>query len=283
MSLRESSSKIPTATSLTPPPTQQSPATDTPMIEAPSIEPAPTTTSATTAPTTTSTTITTTCHTPATAAAAAAVAAAADTAMQIQHQEIQQQQYSAPEQAALMTEMPPANTFAREPPPREPTPRQPTPRLYDSNPHDRIRPHLSSYPTAPDSLPQTPHTGMPAPSIPRAHTSTPADRVTHPSSYPTAPASTAQTPQSGRSQTPQQGMVAAGWLASPEANSSSRISFEGMSSPLILDFLSFFFFWYSRIGKIKEIVKRETEKTRRGAPHQTLMQHRLSFFIGNHL
>ena len=286
MSPREPSSKNPTATSLTPPPTQLSPAADTPMTEGPSTESTPTTTTTTIA--TAATTTTATCHTP-TAAAAAAAAAVADNAMQIQHQETHHQRYSPPEQAPLVTEMPPANTFPREPPPREPIPSQPTPRSYDSNPQDRIRPHLSSYHTAPDSLPQTPHAGMPAPSVPWAHTSTPADRVTHQSSYPTAPASASQTPLSGRSQTPQQGMVAAGWLASPEATSSSRITFEGTFS-LFSTFLYAYSFTvyllYSsgtaekgrRKGK-----KRKAEKTSQGAPHVTLTQHRLPLSLGNHL
>lgn len=129
-----------------------------------------------------------------------------------------------------MTDTPPAGTFPREHPPREPpTPRRPTPRLYDNNIFpDRKPPLLSSYPTAPDSLPQTPRAGMSAPRT-SPYTGTPtADRIPRLSSYPTAPASAPQTPKTGTTaQMPQQGgLPTAGWLVSPTANPGSRITFE---------------------------------------------------------
>lgn len=184
--------------SLTPPSTQEQPMTDTPMPEAPFTEPASTTDHKT--------------------------AVTADRA----DQSPQQQQDPAPEQAPPMTDMPLASTFPREHPPREPTRRQTIPRPYDRNtPPDRKPPHLSSNPSAPDSLPQTPTSGMSAPSAPRARTGTPVDRTPHLSSYPTAPGSAPQTPQRRTSQTSQHGMSPAGWLVPPPANPALKISFEG--------------------------------------------------------
>ena len=166
--------------------------TDTPMAEAPDTKP-----TSTLNPT-------------------AATAGSEDQAQQQQH----------PEQAPPMTELPPASTFPREHPPREPTSRQSNQSLYNNDsPPDRKPSHLSKYSTATDSLPQTPYTGMSAPSIPRAHTSTSADRTPHLSSYPTAPGSASQTPQPGSSS--QQGVSAAGWLVPPPANLTSKITFEG--------------------------------------------------------
>ena len=132
-------------------------------------------------------------------------------------------QHAAAEQAPPMTEFPPASTFPREHPPREPASRQPTSRLYDSPP-DRKPSHFSTYPTASDSLPQTPYMGMSAPSNLRAHTGTSSDRIPHLASYPTAPRSASQTPQPGTSQ---QGVSAAGWLVPPPTNTTSKITFEG--------------------------------------------------------
>lgn len=159
----------------------------------------------------------------------------------------QEQQHPGPEQAPPTTDMPLASTFPREHPPREPTSRQPTPRLYDNIPPDRKPLHLSSYPTAPNSVPQTPHPVMSAPSALRPRTGTLAtDRVPRLSGYPTAPGSASQTPQPGHSQMPQQGMSAAGWLVPPAANSASKITFEGMPQaflfpyPSILSFPSSF-------------------------------------------
>ena len=138
----------------------------------------------------------------------------------------QQQHHAASEQASPMAELPPASTFPREHPPREPTSRQPNLRAYNNNsPPDRKPPHFSNYSTATDSLPQTPYTGMSAPSNPRAHTGTSAERIPHLGSYPTAPASASQTPQPGTSS--QQGVSAAGWLVPPPANTTSKITFEG--------------------------------------------------------
>ena len=197
--------------SLTPPPTQESVIKDTSMTEAHSMEPA-----------------STTIHTS---------AATADGANQIQQQEDQQQHYSAPEQAPLMTARPLPSTFTREHPPWEPPPRQPTPRHYDnSNPPDRQPPHLPSYPTAPDLLPQTSqHPGMSDLGlVPRTRTSASVERVPPPrSSYPNAPASASQTPQPTRSQTPQQAVSAAGWLKPSAATSASKITFEGTFSTFL--------------------------------------------------
>lgn len=202
MSRREPPSTNPTATSLTPPSTQEAVAMDTPMKEASPVEPASTT--------------------------AHQSAATAGRPSQIPQQEQQQQQhYSAPERAPLVSGAPPGSNFSREHPPREPTPRQFSARQFDNPSPDRKRPHPSSYPSALESFPQTPHLGMSAPVAPRARTDTPAERLPHFSSYPTAPASASQTPRSMRSQTPQQGVLGAGWLASPASNVSSRITFEG--------------------------------------------------------
>lgn len=206
MSRREPPSTNPSATSLTPPSTQEAVAMDAPMKEASPVESASTT--------------------------AHQSAPTAGRPSQIQPQEQQQQQhqqhYSAPERAPLVSGAPSGSIFSREHPPRAPTPRQSTARQFDNTSPDRKRPHPSSYPSALESLPQIPHLGMSAPLAPRARTDTPADRVPHFSSYPTAPASAAQTPRSMRSQTPQQGVSAAGWLASPPSHSSSRITFDGM-------------------------------------------------------
>lgn len=200
-----------TAPSLTPPSSQEATMTDTRMSEAPFMQPASITDHQT----------------------------AAATADRIDHAQQRppppppppQQQYPTPEQAPPMTDTPPAGTFPREHPPREPpTPRRPTPRLYDNNIFpDRKPPLLSSYPTAPDSLPQTPRAGMSAPRT-SPYTGTPtADRIPRLSSYPTAPASAPQTPKTGTTaQMPQQGgLPTAGWLVSPTANPGSRITFEG--------------------------------------------------------
>ena len=234
MSRRESPSKISTAASLTPPPAKYTPMTDTPMLEAP--------------------TSTTQLQT----------AVTADRIKQEQEQQQEQEQpqlqHPAPEHAPLMTDLPPTSTFPREHPPREPTSIQPTPRLYDNITPDRKPLHLSVYPTAPNSLSQTPHLVMPAPSALRAHAGTPTtDRVAQVSSYPTAPGSAAQTPQPSKSRTSQHGMSSAGWLVPPAANSASKITFEGMSStslspfPSILSFLFFSFLPSSKDkGKKKE-------------------------------
>lgn len=168
--------------------------TDTPMAEAPDRKPASTTHNQT-----------------------AATAGSVDQA--------QQQHHAASEQAPPMTELPPASTFPREHPPREPTSRQLNLRMYNNSPPDRKPPHFSDYPTATDSLPQTPYTGMSAPSIPRAQTGTSADRIPHLASYPTAPGTASQTPQPGTSS--QQGVSAAGWLVPAPANLTSKITFEG--------------------------------------------------------
>ena len=201
MSRRESpSNRNPAAMSLTPPPTQEAVFKDTPMTEAPSMEPASTVTHQS--------------------------AATADETIQTQQHENQQQHYSALEHAPLATDSHPESTLSREHPPREPTPRQPTPRQYDNTSPDRKLLQPSSYPTGPDSLPQTPHPGMSAPLAPRARTDTPANRPPL-SSYPTAPATASQTPQSRRSQTPQQTVSTAGWLIPSAASSASKITFEG--------------------------------------------------------
>lgn len=184
------------ATSISPP-TNDTPMTDTSMAEAPETKPASTTDNQT-----------------------AANAGSAD-----QAQQRRQQEHAASEQAPPMAELLPASTFPREHPPREPTLRQPTLRLYDNSPPDRKPPHFSSHPNAPDSLPQTPYSGMSAPSMPRAHTGTSADRIPPIASYPTAPGTASQTPQPGMSQ---QGVQAAGWLVPPPASPTSKITFEGM-------------------------------------------------------
>ena len=249
MSRPEPLSTNPTPTSLTPPLTQEPVTMDTSMAEAPSMEPASTT--ARPSPT------------------------AADRANQNLPQEIQQQHYSASEQAPLVTGTPTTNTFSREHQPREPTPRQPTPRQYDNTPPDRKRPHPSSYPSAPESLLQTPHHGMSAPLAPSARTGTPADRVPPLSSYPTAPASASQTPQSGRSQTPQQGVSTAGWLVSPASSSSSRITFEGtfwMFLSLSLCPVSCLVWSFSFWEKMIEERKKRGEKTKSPASNNNAIQ-----------
>lgn len=207
MSRREPPSTNPTATSLTPPSTQETVAMDTPMKEASPVEPA-----------------STTAHQSATTAGRPSQIPQQENQQQ---QQQQQQHYSAPERAPLVSCAPPGSNISREHPPREPTPRLSGAKQFDDLSPDRKRPHPSSYPSALESFPQTPHLGMSAPVAPRARTDTPADRLPHFSSYPTAPASASQTPRSMRSQTPQQGVLAAGRLASPASNVSSRITFEG--------------------------------------------------------
>ena len=149
-------------------------------------------------------------------------AATADTTTPTQPHENQQRHYSALEYAPLATESYPASTISRENPPREPTPRQ----HDNTSPPDGKPLHPSTYPTDPDSFPQTPHPGMSAPLAPRARTDTPVNRPPL-SSYPTAPATASQTPQLRRSQTPQQTVPAAGWLIPSAASSASKITFEG--------------------------------------------------------
>lgn len=220
--------------SLTPPSTQEAPTADTLMPEAPAMEPTATTTrqSHTTADRVNQTQQQDEQPPPPT--------------QQQQRQEQQHQQqhrYSAPERPPLVTDRPSASTFLREHPPRESTPRQTAPRLYDNTPSDRNSPRLSSYPTAPNSIPQTPSAGMSAPPGLRPHIGSPTHRLPHLLSYPTAPASASQTPQSGRSQTPQQGVSAAGWVEAQAAGPASRISFEGTSLRLIFPFSSFPFLY----------------------------------------
>lgn len=205
MSRREPPSTNPATTSLTPPSTQEAVAMDTPMKEASPAEPA-----------------STRAH-----QSASAAGRPTQTQQQEKQQQHQQQHYSAPERAPLVSGAPPGSIFSREHPPRAPTPRQSTAGQFDNPSQDRKRPHPSSYSSALESLPQTPHLGMSAPLAPRARNDTPADRLPHFQGYPTAPASAAQTPRSMRSQTPQQGVSAAGWLASPPSHSSSRITFDG--------------------------------------------------------
>lgn len=199
-------------------------------------------------------------------------------------QQRRDRQHAAAEQAPPMTEFPPASTFPREHPPREPTSRQSTSRLYDNSPPDRKPSHFSTYPTASDPRPQTPYSGMSAPSIPRAHTRTSAERIPHLASYPTAPGSAPQTPQLGSSQ---QGGSAAGWLVPPPANPTSKITFEGTfdcSSPTVLVSCSFML-------PLKEILpfrlsekKRNREHTKREGPsYLTTAQHRLPLPLRNHL
>ena len=219
------------ATSLTPPPTQETPMMDAPMPEAPFREPSSTT------------------HHPVDYPIAAAATEKKDPD--------QQEQYQAPEQAPPMTNVPSASTFPREHPPREPTHRQHTPRLYDNNPPDRIPPHLLSYPTAPDSLPPTPHLGMSAPSASRAHFATSSDRTPYLSSYPTAPGSASQTPQPRTSQAPPQAMSAAGWLVPPPTNPAPRITFEGTFT-LLLSWAQYLVM-SSFVHKRKECGKRKEE------------------------
>lgn len=137
----------------------------------------------------------------------------------------QQQHHAAPEQAPPMTDLPPASTFPREHPPREPMSMQPKIGQYNDSPPDRKPPHFPNYPTATDSFPHTPYTGMSAPSVPRPHTGTSADRIPHLTSYPTAPGSASQASQTPPSS--QQGVSAAGWLVPPPANLTSKITFEG--------------------------------------------------------
>ncbi|KAM0798231.1 hypothetical protein BDR22DRAFT_400262 [Usnea florida] len=194
--------------SLTPPPTQESAMADTPMLEAPAttVEHAPTTFDP--------------------------VAAATDRADPRQWQQQQQQQpeeqpQQQPQQSHPAGEPPPPppGTSPTTPSLRDPIPRQSTPRQHeDPSSHDRAPP-LSSYPTAPNSLPRTPHPSMSAPSAPRAPTT---DSIPHLYSYPTAPASAPQTPQQP---TPQQGTSATASLESPAASPAPRITFDASLTP----------------------------------------------------
>lgn len=186
-----------TPTAMIPPPTQETPMMDTPMAEAPDSKPALTTDKQ--------------------------LAATAGGVDQVQPR--QDQQHAAAEQVPPMTEFLPASTFPREHPPREPTSRQSISRLYDDSPPDRKPSHFSTYPTASDSLSQTPYLGMSTPSKPRARTDTSSDKIPHLASYPTAPESTSQTPQPGTSQ---QRVSATGWLVPPPKDPTSKITFEGM-------------------------------------------------------